>query len=195
MLQTPGSPTPAFKHDVEPWLGPHAGLFLTSLGSSSALTSLLEEGLLGSSTSGAFAFGTGGAQGAIVLDTSNSAKARSFLDTQAGKAGAHATSYRGVSYQVTAGGVAFGLVDRFAVIGSESGLRGVIETTLGGGALAHASGYSKLLAVAPSNALAHIYSNPASSTQAHAQEGLSGLLGLLAGAHEANVSLVPSPAR
>jgi len=191
-LQTPGSAQLNFGRDVAPWLGPHAGLFLTSLGSSSALTSLLEEGLLGSSTSGAFAFGTGGAQGAIVLDTSNSAKARSFLDTQAGKAGAHATSYRGVSYEVTSGGVAFGLVDRFAVIGSESGLRGVIETTRGGEALAHASGYSKLLAAAPSDALAHIYANPASATQPATQEGSSGLLGALAGAHEANISLVAS---
>ncbi len=88
--------------------------------------------------------------------------------------------------------MAFGLVDRFAVIGSESGLRSVIETTLGGAALAHTSGYSKLLAAAPSDALAHIYSNPASSTQAPKQEGLSGLLGVLGGAHAANISLVPS---
>ena len=88
--------------------------------------------------------------------------------------------------------MAFGLVDRFAVIGSESGLRAVIETALGGGALAHASGYSKLLAVAPSNALAHIYSNPASSTPTAKPEGISGLLQALTGAREANISVVPS---
>jgi len=191
-LQTPGSAQLSFTRDVAPWLGPHAGVFLTSLGSSGALPSLLAQGLLGSSGSSAFAFGTSGAQGAIVLDTSDSAKARSFLNAQAAKAGAHATSYRGVSYQVSSGGVAFGLVDRFAVIGSESGLRGVIETTHGASALAHAGGYSKLLAAAPSNALAHIYSKPASLAQPSTQEGLTGLLRGLAGAHEANVSLVPS---
>jgi len=193
-LQTPGSAQLSFGRDVASWLGPHAGIFLTTLGSSSALPSLLEQGLLGSSTSGAFPFGSGGAQGAIVLDTSNTSKARSFLNAQAAKAGAHATSYHGVSYELTAGGVAFGLVDRFAVIGSESGLRSVIETTHGGGALADASGYAKLLAAAPSGALAHIYSNPASATTPSGKQeaGLSGLLAQLAGAHEANISIVPT---
>ena len=131
-LQTPGSGQLSFSRDLAPWLGPHAGIFLTSLGSSSALPSLLEQGLLGRSNSAGFAFGADGAQGAIVLDTSDSAKARSFLDAQAAKAGAHATSYRGVAYEVSADGVAFGVVDRFAVIGSESGLRSVIETSHGG---------------------------------------------------------------
>jgi hypothetical protein len=192
-LQTPGSAQLSFNREVAPWLGAHAGIFLTSASSSSsALLSLVERGLLGSSTAGAFPFGAGDAQGAIVLDTTNAAKARSFLDAQAAHAGARATSYRGIPYEATSGGVAFGLVDRFAVIGSESGLRSVIDTTLSGGALAHASGYSKLLAAAPSDALAHIYSSPASATQGAAAEGLSGLLRVLAGAHEANISLVAS---
>jgi Protein of unknown function (DUF3352) len=196
-LQTPGSAQLSFARDVAPWLGPHAGFFLTSLGSSSALASLVVQGLLGGSTSSTFAFGAGSAQGAIVLDTSDSAKARSFLDSQAAKAGAHTTSYRGVSYELTAGGMAFGLIDRFAVIGSEAGLRGVIEATHGGGSLAHTSSYTTLLAAAPAGALAHIYSNPASSTQAATNEsstteGFAGLLRLLGGAHAANISLVPS---
>jgi hypothetical protein len=200
-LQTPGSPQLSFKRDVAPWLGPHAGIFLSSLGSSSsALLSLLEQGLLGTSTSGAFPFSPGGAQGALVLDTSDASKARSFLDAQAKRAGAHAASYRGVAYQVTAGKVAFGLVHRFAVIGSESGMHSVIDTALGGSSLAHAGGYAKLLAAAPPNALGHLYSNPASVTasqtassrQASTSEGLAGLLTLLTGTRQANVSLVPS---
>ena len=191
-LQTPGSAQLNFAREVAPWLGPRAGIFLSSLGSSSALTSLLAQGLLGSSSSGAFPFGTGGAQGAIVLDTSNAAKARSFLSTQAGKAGAHASSYHGVSYEVNSSGVAFGLIDRFAVIGSESGLRSVIETTHGASALAHAGGYSKLLAAAPASALAHLYARPASLTQTSSQGALEGLMRGLAGSHEANISLVPS---
>jgi hypothetical protein len=193
-LETPGSAQLNFAHNVAPWLGPHAGVFLTSLGSSSALPSLLEQGLLGSSSAGAFPFGASGAQGAIVLDTSNTDKARSFLDAQATKAGAHATHFHGVAYELTAGGVAFGLVDHFAVIGSESGLRGVIEATHGAGALADTSGYTKLLAAAPANALAHVYANLARATAPGAapEAGLGGVLTQLAGAHEANISLVPS---
>ncbi len=197
-LQTPGSATLSFSRDLAPWLGAHAGVFLTSLSGAGTLPSQLEQGLLGGSSAGTFAFGASGAQGAIVLDTSDTAKASSFLDSQAAKAGAHATSYHGVRYEVNSGGVAFGLVDRFAVIGSESGLHSVIETTHGGDALANTSAYAKLLAAAPSEALAHVYSNPASATDAAAKqaggatEGAAGVLSLLAGAQQANISLVPS---
>ena len=128
-LQTPGAPQLSYAREVAPWLGPHAGIFLTSLSSSSStLLALVEQGLLGGTASGAFPFGTGGAQGAIVLDTSNVAKARSFIEPQARHAGAHDTRYRGVSYEATSSGVAFGVVDEFAVIGSEAGMHGVIET-------------------------------------------------------------------
>jgi hypothetical protein len=197
-LQTPGSATLSFQRDIAPWLGAHAGVFLTSLSSASALPAQLGQGLIGGSSSGGFAFGTGRAQGAIVLDTSDAARASSFLTKQAAKAGAHATSYRGVRYEVNSEGVAFGLVDRFAVIGSESGLRGVIETTHGADALSATSAYSKLLAVAPADALAHIYSNPAGAGEAGAtregasKEGAAGLVRLLAGTRQANISLVPN---
>jgi hypothetical protein len=192
-LQTPGSPQLDYKREVAPWLGPHAGIFLASLSSSSsALLSLVKQGLLGGSASSTFPFAAGGIQGAIVLDTSDVAKARSFVDTQARHAGAHASTYRGVAYETTSAGVAFGVVKRLVVIGSEAALHSVIDTTLGSGSLASAGGYSKLLAAAPSNALAHIYTSPASSTQTGTPEGASGLLALLAGAREANISLVPS---
>jgi hypothetical protein len=193
-LQTPGSPALNYKTDVAPWLGPHAGIFLTSLRSASALVLLLERGLLGSAgNGGAFPFGAGGAEGALVLDTSNIEKARSFLDTQAARAGAHATSYRGVHFQSTAGGVAFGLVDRFAVIGSEAGLRGVIEASTGGSSLAHTAGYTKLLAAAPANALAHLYARPSRANTLLGGEGLGGILHGLSGSEEADLSLVTSP--
>jgi hypothetical protein len=190
VLQTPGSAKLNFARDVAPWLGPQAGVFLTSLASSSALPSLLAQGFLGSSGSSQFAFGAHGAQGAIVMDTSDSAKASSFLSAQAAKASARTTSFHGVSYEVSAEGVAFGLIDRYAVIGSVSGVHGVIEATHGAGSLVHSGGYAKLLAAAPANALAHIYANPAALAQSSSQEGLAGLLHGLTGAHEANVSLV-----
>jgi Protein of unknown function (DUF3352) len=193
LLETPGSPKLGFARDVAPWLGPRAGVFLSSPSSAGVLPSLLEQGLLGRSSSSAFPFSAGGVQGAIVLDTSDSAKAKAFLESQAAHAGAHATSYRGIRYMATAGGIAFALVHRFAVIGSEAGVRSVIETTGGAAALARTKGYSQLLAAAPTNAIAHFYSNPRSlATPSPSGEGLSGLLLALTGAHPANVSLVPA---
>jgi uncharacterized protein DUF3352 len=191
-LQTPGSPPLRYAQDVAPWLGPHAGVFVTSLGSGSSLSGLLQQGLLGSGSAGQslFPFAAGGAQGALVLDTSDAGKARSFLAGQAKRAGAHAASYRGVSFQVDSGGVAFALVHRLAVIGSEAALRSVIDTTAGAPSLASSAGYAKLLRAAPAGALAHVYSNPQAGSARGSQEGLSGLLGLLAGARQSNVSLL-----
>jgi hypothetical protein len=198
ILQPPGSPPLDYSHDIAPWLGTRAGIFLTSLGSSeksetSQLQQLLTQVLQGgSSSTEEFPFGTevgAGAQGAIVLDTSDVAKARSFLDTESHHTGAHASTYRGVAYQATPGGVAFGIVDRFAVIGSVTGLHSVIDTSLGGPSLAHASGYNRLLAKAPSSTLAHVFANLGSSS---GTGGPSGLLALLAGSRETNISLVPS---
>jgi Protein of unknown function (DUF3352) len=205
VLQTPGSPALSFGSDVAPWLGPHAGIFLSSLRSAGSLTTLLQRGLLGQGalTQSAFPFGAGGAQGALVLDTSDAGRARGFLDRQASRAGAHRTSYRGVALQVGSGDVAFALVHRLAVIGSEAGVRAAIDASAGGSSLAASSGYAKLLRAAPPGALAHIYSNPsaaggaasgaasgASGAGAASSGGQAGLLGLLSGAREANVSLL-----
>ncbi len=188
-LQTPGSPTPVFKHDIEPWLGPQAAIFVNSLSSADALEPVLAQGLLSSSVARlAFPFAAG-AQGAIVMDTSDASKASAFLSGQADRAGAHGHSYRGISYESTAGGVAFGLVHRFAVIGSEAGLKSVIDTALGGPSLAAAPTYSKLVAAAPAGALAHVF---AAGGSAVAQPGAGALLSLLSGQRAANVSLVPS---
>jgi Protein of unknown function (DUF3352) len=212
-LQTPGSSTLDFTRDVAPWLGDHAAIFLSSLDASNQLLSLLQQDLLGSSpTASASPFAAKGLQGAIVLDTRDVAKARSFLAAQARRAGARATAYRGVPYyQAPSSGVALGIVHRFAVIGSEAGLHSVIDTTLGGASLAQTTDYTKLLAAAPSGALGHLYTNPgASPATGSAQPNASGvsgagdaaqpggpsgpasLLPLLAGARQANLSLVPS---
>jgi hypothetical protein len=199
LLQTPGSGTLSFGHDVAPWLGGRAGIFFTLPPSSGTLQALLQRGLLGGSTNGgAWPFSEPGQEGALVLDTSDLAKARSFLNAQAQRAGAHATSYSGVAYQASADGrAAFALVDRLAVLGSEAGVHGVIETAQGGPALARSPGYAKLLAAAPAGALAHLYANPAppaasgASAEAKSPSG-SSLLALLAGARPLDVSLVPA---
>jgi Protein of unknown function (DUF3352) len=202
VLRTPGSPALDFGHDVAPWLGPNAGLFLSSLGSSEAIESLLQQGLTGGGSTGAeWPFGTGGAQGAIVLDTSDLAAAKTFVSTQATRAGAHAGSYRGVAYQVTAGGDAFAVVDRYVVLGTESGVHAVIDTTQGGSSLKADSAYAQLQAVAPSGALGHVYASPAALSAAHgttgvhggaSAQGLPALLSVLGGTRPLNVSLVPS---
>ena len=127
----------------------------------SKLLALVQQGLLGQASSGgAFPFAAHSVEGAIVLDTRDAAKARSFLKALAGRASARTTSYRGISYQATSSGIAFGIVARLAVIGTEPALHAVIDTAAGGPALARAPTYAKLLAAAPSGALAHVYVEP-----------------------------------
>jgi len=203
ILQTPGSQTLDFGRDVAPWLGPNAGLFYTSLGSSEALESLLQRGLISGGSAGAeWPFGTGGAQGAIVLDTTDLARAKTFVADAARHAGAHASSYRGVAYQATSGGDAFAIVDRFVVLGTVTGVHAAIDTAQGASALKADSTYTHLLSVAPAGALAHVYANPAALTAAHthaseeqstsSSQALPTLLTLLGGRRPLNVSLVPS---
>lgn len=200
-LQTPGSSAPDFKRDVAPWLGPRAGVFLGSgAGSSEAaisrLLTLVQQALLGGGTaSGSFPFAAHAVEGAIVLDTRDAAKARSYVQALAKRAGAHTSSYRGISYQV-GDGVAFGIVARLVVLGTEPALRSVIDTTSGGGlALARSPAYAKLQAAAPGGVLAHLYANPGavseSARKSPAQSSASALTAL-AGQRLLNASLVPS---
>ncbi len=196
-LQTPGSSTPDFDKDVAPWLGPRAGVFLTATGGSEEravdrLLSLIEHGILGSSATGsAFPFAAHTVEGAIVLDTRDAAKARSFVQTLARRAGAHTVDYRGVAYQANASGIAFAIVSRLVVIGTETGVRATIDTTQGGPALAAAPAYAKLAGVAPAGALANVYVNAGAFGGGGARASLSGL-SALAGSGYVNVSLVPS---
>jgi hypothetical protein len=193
VLQTPGSPPIEYSRDVAPWLGPHAGLFATSTSGAAALLPIAAQGLLGTTSSTAeFPFATGRLDGAIVLDTSDAGKARSFVEAQAAHAGAHATSYHGVSYKVTAAGVAFAIVDRFAVFGSDAGVRAVIDTAAGGSSLHASADYERLLSQSPPGTLAHLFTNPtAGGAAATAAAGSGGALSLFAGPRESNISLVP----
>ena len=186
-LLTPGSAQLSYGRDVAPWLGRRAGLYLSSSAAANALLPIIEAGLLGTGGASAPPFASGRLEGALVLDTTDTGKAKAFLERQAGRAGAHAGSYRGVAYQVTSTGLAFGMVGPFAVIGSEAGLHGVVDTHLGASSLARSPQYAGLAARAPSQAIAHIFSVPSS-------EGLNtsspGLLGVLMGARLSYVSLV-----
>jgi hypothetical protein len=194
-LQTPGSPKLDFKRDVASWLGPHVGVFLSSLASAGPLIGLVQASLTGKSTGDAssFPFAEGHLDGAIVMDTSNSSGARAFLAGQAKLAGAKPKRYRGVSYEATADGLAFGLVGHFAVIGSESALRGVVDTDQGESSLAKQTSYATLVSKAPAQALAHLFVNPAAaSAEDRKQPSSSGVLALVSGDRPANLSAIAS---
>ncbi|HEV3072328.1 MAG TPA: DUF3352 domain-containing protein [Solirubrobacteraceae bacterium] len=202
-----------YGHDVKPWLGSRAGAFLASVQTTKAAEALSEgiskgfsEVLSGTSLAGLSESAlqtllhSQGVQGAIVLDTTDVGKARAFLEARAGEAGAHAANYRGVSYQVAANSNAEGIVGKFAVIGSEAALRGVIETEQSGAAssIVHAAGYAKLVASAEAGALANVYLDAhgllgASATKSPAASSALPLLrGAVAGTEQAYVSLLPS---
>ena len=201
VMRTPGSPTLDFSRDVAPWLGERAGVFFTALGSTETLTSLLMQGLTGTGAGAQWPFGAGGAQGAIVLDTSDLGAAEKFVSTQAAHAGAHATTYKGVSYQASAGGSAFAVVDKLVVLGTDTGVRAVIDTTQSGSALTGNPSYAQLQTLAPAGAVGHVYASPAALGKAHVAKAAGSeaggqsppaLLSALGGTHPLNVSLVPS---
>ena len=127
-----------YKRDVAPWLGAHAGLFLNSLGGATP-------------------------DGAAVIATSDAAKARSTLMRAAARTSGAAPvthSYRGVSYEL-AGTTAEGIVGTFAVIGSEAGLRSVIDVRDGANSLAADPTYQSSLAGVPKDlSLATVYAQP-----------------------------------
>jgi hypothetical protein len=207
---------PNYTQEVKPWLGTHAGLFLSSIGASvlqGALRETLAKGLSeGLSGAEAALLGPGGLlnpsaagqhaiQGALVLDTTDVGKARAFLEAQANSAGAHATSYRGVSYQVAGDGVAEGIVHDFAVIGSEAAVKSVIDTALGGPSLAQTQAYAKLASTegkdADAPALANLYLQQealphAVSTSGGGESVLPLLRGLLGSGGPAYLSLIPT---
>ena len=214
LLAGPTGKTPSYSKEVEPWLGPHAGVFLSAVDLARAqgllggelLKKALSEGLTGVE---AALLGQGGlsaalsssaAQGALVLDTTDVDKARSFLEAQAHSAGAHNESYRGVTYQVSPDGVAEGVVHRFAVIGSEAGLKSVIDTAAGGPSLAGVATYTKLTSTAESGALANAYFSPeelarSAKTAGSGEEGSSILPlveGLLGNPGQLYLSVIPS---
>jgi Protein of unknown function (DUF3352) len=204
VLHTPGSAALDYNRDVKPWLGENAGLFFTALGSTQALAKLLQQGLLGTGGGAEWPFGTDGAQGAIVLDTSDLAAAKKFVSTQAAHAGAHTSAYKGVSYETTtaAGGVAFALIHRLVVLGTEAGVRAVIDTSQSGASLQGTGPYAQLQTVAPAGALGHVYQNPAALEKARLAAGSGvgegaaqsppALLEELGGSRPLNVSLVPA---
>jgi hypothetical protein len=143
-----------YSRDIKPWLGNRAGVFFTSLSSSGAGSGLVQRGLGAGSS-----FGSGGTEGAIVVSTTDTGKARSYLSAQARRNGSHSATYKGVGYQLASDGTADGLVGKFAVIGSESGFKSVVDTQQGAPAITSASGYTGIKSTVSSNALGDAYVN------------------------------------
>jgi Protein of unknown function (DUF3352) len=220
LLAGPAGRVPNYSSEVAPWLGTRAGVFLGAadlsragglLGSellkkalSEGLTGL-EASLLGSGGLPAL-LGARGADGALVLDTSDVGKARAFLESQGRAAGARTVAYRGISYSLSSSGVAEGIVQRFAVIGSEAGFKSVVDTASGGPPLTQLPAYSTLVSTAESGSLADVWFSPealgrsaqgggGSSANSAAGGGASVLpllLGVLGNPRALYLSVVPS---
>lgn len=184
-LQTPGSPPLDYDRDVKPWLGQYGAIFLSSLHGADALGQVLLAG--GQHLS--FPFTPGGAQGAVVLDTSNTSAARSFVSQAAGRAGAKASSYRGVPVMSTSAGDAFAMVKGFVVLGSQAAVQSVIDTSLGGAPLSSSSDYAALQKNSPPQALARLYISSAASGPAAGAAGEA--LGTLVGRGATLASVTP----
>ncbi|MGH2832616.1 MAG: DUF3352 domain-containing protein, partial [Solirubrobacteraceae bacterium] len=198
-IQSEG-PTHITWSQLKPWVGQRAGLFIQSLKASGSALSLLEKGISGGTLSPSAAKAaaeSGQSQGALLLDVSDAGKAQAFLKAQAG-AGAHSASFDGVTYLMGTGSEAYGLVGKFAVIGTSAALHGVIETVHGGASLLATSSYRQLSASASGQSLASAYLNPAELLGSHhgsgsEAQGLALLGGILASASPVYVSLTPSP--
>lgn len=110
--------------DVSPWLGERVGLFLTSLDGRRP-------------------------NGAVVAAMTDAGKARAALDKLAGS-GSGERSYKGVTYRASGSDKASGVVGDFAVVGSERGLRAVVDAVKGAPALAGSADYRRARGAVPS---------------------------------------------
>jgi hypothetical protein len=153
-LERSGGNKVDYNRDIKPWLGNRAGAFFTSLAGSGAGSGVVQRGLSAGSS-----FGSAGTEGAIVVSTSDTGKARSYLSSQARRHSAHVKTYKGVGYELASDGTADGIVGKFAVIGSESGLRSVVDTQQGAAAITSSSGFTGIRSNVSSNALGDAYVN------------------------------------
>jgi Protein of unknown function (DUF3352) len=123
-----------YADDVEPWLGERAGIFFTNF----------EEE----------------ADGAAVLTTSDQAAAEAALDRFAEEQGVRAKrAVDGIDYTVTEEDDAVGIVDGFAVFGSEAGFRAVVQAS-GGDSLADSEAFEDATGDAPDGTAATVYALP-----------------------------------
>lgn len=124
-----------YARDIKPWLGKRAGAFLTGMTSS------------------------GKPQAALVIATSDTGKALDAI-RKGEKVRAHKT-YRGVGYDILrSDSTAVAAVGDFAVGGTESAVRQVIDTSKGGKALADKQEYGDARGEAGTDGLVSAYLDP-----------------------------------
>jgi hypothetical protein len=141
-----------YAKDVKPWLGKRVGAFLSGV------------------------IRGGKPQGAVVAATSDTGKALDAL-RKGEKVRSHKT-YRGVGYDLFQSGSAAAAVGDFAVVGTETALRQVIDTSKGGNALAGKSEYGDARGEAGTDGLVTAYADP------------DGLLGLAASSGKVDPTVV-----
>jgi hypothetical protein len=125
----------SFKDDIEPWLGDEAAFFVSSIGKS------------------------GDAQSAAgLIATDDEDKARAALEKSAeGKV--TKKSYKDVEYLTDESDEAGAVFDGFVVLGSEAGVKAVIDTSKGGEPLADDEQYGNALDDAADDRLGLFYMN------------------------------------
>ena len=163
-LRTPGSPALDFARDVAPGSDRTPGSSSARSAPPARCSALLAAGSARRAPAGGAASrsAAGGAQGALVLDTSDAARRARSSPARPSARARTPPAIAASPTRSSSGGVAFGLVGRFAVIGSEAGAARVIDTDPGRRRARHAATATRSCsAAAPADALAHLYANPA----------------------------------
>ncbi|MGH2963037.1 MAG: DUF3352 domain-containing protein [Solirubrobacterales bacterium] len=122
-----------YSEDVEPWLGEHVGLFVTS-----------------------FAEEPDGAFIAEVTDQSAAADAIEKVEETQGPSTDR--TYKGIEYRVEDAGSAVGFVEDFLVAGSEAGFRDAVDASEGD-SLGDDDAFQGALETAPDDALVNLYAD------------------------------------
>jgi hypothetical protein len=125
----------SFQKDVEPWLGDTVAFFVTGGGR-----------------------GDGPQSGAALIAADDEAAARDALD-KAMEGKQREKSYEGVDYLLGEDDSAAAVVDGFAVIGTERGLKAAIDTAEGGSPLSEDDAYTDAVADAADDRLGLFYLN------------------------------------
>jgi hypothetical protein len=142
-------------NDLKGWLGERAGVFFTSF-------------------SGAHM------SGAVIFDSTDSGKAKDTIDKGLNHRSSSekppkvsSRSYKGVDYKVdTVNDTAGGIVNGYAVLGSEAGFKQVVDTSKGGKNLTSVADFnSSRKAVGAGDALAHAWADPQTLLDAVSQSG------------------------
>jgi Protein of unknown function (DUF3352) len=125
----------SFKDDIEPWLGDEAGFFASTVGQS----------------------GEPSAAVALIATDDEDQAAEALEKSAEGKITRH--NYKDVEYLTDGGGEAGAVFDGFLVLGTESGVKAVIDTSKGGKKLSDDEDYKNALEGASEDRLGLFYLN------------------------------------